>query len=391
MIHGNHLAAFPATGTHPTGWIATMNRVNAPALPQNFSVAPPHFSTQNFNTAPPLPFHPTVNSLGPVSMTSPPLPLHPTVNNLGPASMAYAQPANPAATVPNATILKQEDSQHEDLEVGMAIENRDPDSPLRWRKATVVNIIPCADETRYDVKYEDGTIAKALTRMLIRIPTLLHKVLPLICIKEELNAKSTGELPTTKNIEDKMRDLEPTALLIYVMRTPLSQVSWKYHSQLWTRDGGGFFGGTTYKKTDKEKLLVHIRKAVTSMFEDNFPGNIDKKEAKQKFLQQDVPKWVQGMLEEDNPTPEGEEGPMWFNRIYQNYKSKAKGSASVGSAPPCPSCGDREPGNRQHDWQTGADICKCGCVLQQVGKFPRWSHSMHPGVCVGRGVQESRG
>ena len=166
-----------------------------------------------------------------------------------------------------------------------------------------------------------------------------------------------------------MRDLEPTALLIYVTRTPLSEVSRKYYSQLWTEYGGGFFGGTTYKKTDKEKLLTHIRKAVTSMFEDNYPGNIDKKEAKQKFLEEDVPKWVQGMLEEDNPTPEGEEGPMWFNRIYQNYKSKTKGSASVGSAPPCPSCGDREPGNRQHDWQTGADICKCGCVLQQVDRY----------------------
>ena len=103
------------------------------------------------------------------------------------------------------------------------------------------------------------------------------------------------------------------------------------------------------------------------MFEDNFPDDFDKSEAKQKFLQEVVPKWVQGMLDQDDPTPGGEEAPMWFNRIYRKYKGKIKtGNTSI---PPCPNCGDREPGHRHHDWQTGADICKCGCVLQQVRAF----------------------
>ena len=172
--------------------------------------------------------------------------------------------------------------------------------------------------------------------------------------------------PTARDITNKIKTILPTALLIYVQRTPLNQVSSEYYSLLWNKCGGGYFN-TTYKNKEKRKLLEHIRKAVTSMFEDNFPDDFDKSEAKQKFLQEVVPKWVQGMLDQDDPTPAGEEAPMWFNRIYRKYKGKIKtGNTSI---PPCPNCGDREPGHRHHDWQTGADICKCGCVLQQVRAF----------------------
>ena len=198
---------------------------------------------------------------------------------------------------------------------------------------------------------------------MIRIPTLMHKVLPIIRRREELKAK-LGELPTMRDIRNKMRDIMPTTLLIYVKRTPLRKVSQKYYTQLWASDKSGFFS-TSYKKEDKKELVDHIRKAVTSMFEDNFPGNIGKNEAKRQFLKY-VPTWVQGILNEEYPTLPGQDKPMWFTGIYNKYKAKARGSASIGSAQPCPGCNDRDAGNRHHDWQTGDDICKCGCVLQSV-------------------------
>ncbi len=236
---------------------------------------------------------------------------------------------------------------------------------------------------------------------------LLDKILPIISrISSKDKDPCTRDAVKKKMDEDKVQgsiSLKRTALLLYILVTPLQKVEdkdWRQlipDSQRLIPDSKRLIPDSkrlipdskreptlradrrpltpedqdeikrhlrqSFGPTAKKKLLQHLRIAVKVIFEDNFSATVPKKEAEELFRTNFVPQWVQLLLESDS------DSSTWFTKIYKDNKKLKRGSSTAGSAPPCPECNNRDAGSRHLDVSSGAIIChNCGCEIAQVVK-----------------------